>query len=355
MGAVSSCLGRFQLQAFVTFSYACQDFFWLTEFLVYKLRQVVAIPQAYATVCLNLAGVGLMAHYFFIYPLAFKNLAQLIGFFVVSTKVLAVLVHTPEVKKVSMQVSFFETSMESSGQLCLLLNVWMQGGPLYISPILSSILVIGKTNAENYLSDSPENRLKGKSFLEKLKLVLCHLPLFCSTIFFRVGSGPIKVINHFAGVLSSYRMSYIIYLNAIHFWVTSPILICILRFFLKFVFPQLKDMSTVGLWQVVIGELTCPVPYPSLGRIKARGPQFVMASWYFLSNLVYIYFLHNTHGLQKRVGATVYCYLLYSSAFISYILTILHFYVFPLDRELINNDEPASNSQDQELEAQNQN
>ena len=254
-----------------------------------------------------------------------------------------------------MQVSFFETSIESSGQLCLLLNFWMQGGALFISPILSSILVIGKTEAENYLSDNPENRLKGKSFLEKLKLVLYHLPLFCLTVLFRVGSGPIKITNHFSGALSYYVMSYVIFLNAIHFSVFSSLLIFIFRFLLIFVFPQLKDLSTVGLWQVIIGELTCPVPYPTLGRIKARDPQFAMASYYFLSNLVYIYFFQNTLDLQQRVGARVYCYLLYSSGFISYTLTILHFYVFPLDRELTNNDEPASTNQIQELEPQNQN
>ena len=299
--------------------------------------------------------VAVMAICFSFNPLTFKFFAQLNGVFMILIKVLAVVVHTPEVKQFSMKLTFMETNLESQSQLCLLLNVWLQGGSLYISPIVSSILVIGKNNAENFLSDNPENKLKGKSFLKKLKLVLRHLPLFCTTIIFRVGSGPLKVTNHFAGAFGFYPMSHVIYLSATYLFIYIPIFICILKFVLKFVFPQLKELSVVDFWQIVIGELCCTIPWPTLGRIRAKGPQFVMATYFFLSNLVYVSFLQNAHFLEKRSGATLYCYLLYSCGFISYGTTILHFYVFPLDKELIINEEPVSQSQDQEPEWRNQN
>ena len=148
-------------------------------------------------------------------------------------------------------------------------------------------------------------------------------------------------------------MSHIIYLNAIHFFIFTPLLILIFKFVLKFVFVQLKDLSLVDFWEIVIGELCCTCPWPHLGRIKARGPQFVMTTFYLLSNLVYIYFLQNTHFLEKRSGATLYCYLLYFCGFISYATTILRFYIFPLDKKLLIDEEHVSQSQDQELELRN--
>ena len=71
-----------------------------------------------------------------------------------------------------------EFNTESSLHLLLLLHLWVSGGPLYLAPILSSLLVIGKVNAEIYLSADPENLMKGKSFLQKLLLTLKYIPLF---------------------------------------------------------------------------------------------------------------------------------------------------------------------------------
>ena len=78
-------------------------------------------------------------------------------------------------------------------QFCLLLlHLWLSGRQLFLSSILSSLLVCAKVNAEIYLSDEPANLLKGKSFLQKLLLTLQYIPLFASTAFFRVGTGIIR-------------------------------------------------------------------------------------------------------------------------------------------------------------------
>ena len=76
----------------------------------------------------------------------------------------------------------------------MVLYLWLSGGQLYLAPILSSLLVIGKCSAEEYLTGKPENLLAGKSALEKLWLTVKYIPLFSLTAFFRVGAGVIKVI-----------------------------------------------------------------------------------------------------------------------------------------------------------------
>ena len=130
-----------------------------------------------------------MAVGFGVEPLLFQYPATILGCSVVGVKVLAVFVHTPEMKAFSTRVSSFEYSTESSLQLLLLLHLWLSGGPLYLSTILSSLLVIGKCSAEEYLMGNPENLLKDKSAMEKLWLTLKYIPLFSLTAFFRVGAG----------------------------------------------------------------------------------------------------------------------------------------------------------------------
>ena len=94
---------------------------------------------------------------------------------------------------VFIRVSAHEYTTESSLQLLLVLYLWLSGGQLYLTPILSSLLIIGKCSAEEYLTGKPENLLAGKSAVEKLWLTVKHIPLFSLTAFFRVGAGVIKV------------------------------------------------------------------------------------------------------------------------------------------------------------------
>ena len=90
----------------------------------------------------------------------------------------------------------FEFNTEAPLQLLMMLYLWANDGPLFASAILSSLVVIGKVNSEIYLSDEPENLLKGKSFLQKLLLTMRYIPLFGLTAFFRVGCGMIAHIPY---------------------------------------------------------------------------------------------------------------------------------------------------------------
>ena len=137
--------------------------------------------------------------------LLFEYPAFLVGMAVVGVKAVALVVHTPSMKEISARVTKYETDTESPLQLLLLLHIWVSGGPLFLGPIGSSLLIIGKVNAEAYLSSPPENLLEGRTFLEKLKLTTKFLPLFISTTFFRVGSGMIKHSGPYSSVAESYQ------------------------------------------------------------------------------------------------------------------------------------------------------
>ena len=131
--------------------------------------------------------------------------AFFVGLVVVAVKAVALFIHTPAMKELSARVTKYETDTESPFQLLLLLHIWVSGGPLFLGPIGSSLLVISKVKAEAHLSSSPENLLEGTSFLEKLKLITKFLPLFISTTIFRVGSGLIKHSGPYSSVAEEHR------------------------------------------------------------------------------------------------------------------------------------------------------
>ena len=74
-------------------------------------------------------------------------------------------------KSLSRNMSESEAFFESALQLTLLLNIWLSGGKVNKSTILSSVLLIGKVGAENLLNDGEQ--LKGKRFFwERVLLIL---------------------------------------------------------------------------------------------------------------------------------------------------------------------------------------
>ena len=99
-------------------------------------------------------------------PLAFRYPAVFITISIVSTKTAAVFIHSPRMKSISKNMSESEAFFESALQLTLLLHIWLSGGKVNKSTILSSVLVIGKVGAENFLNDGEQ--LKGKIIWENL-------------------------------------------------------------------------------------------------------------------------------------------------------------------------------------------
>ena len=169
-------------------------FFFLQEVIILSaFKECSSRVNTTVVVATTLVATSAMALGFLTDPLLFQYPATILGCSIVGVKVVGVFVHTPEMKAFSMRVSSFEYSTESSLQLLLLLHLWLSGGPLYLYTILSSLLVIGKCSAEEYLMGNPENLLKDKSAVGKFWLTLKYIPLFSLTAFFRVGAGVVKV------------------------------------------------------------------------------------------------------------------------------------------------------------------
>ena len=111
---------------------------------------------------------------FFFYPAVF------LCFFLLGGKILPVFIHTPEMKQFSTHLSHVECSFEASCQLVLVMHIWAAGGELHYGSMISSVVVIGKVSAENYLVAGPENLLADKSFAKRIALTLWYMPSLLS-------------------------------------------------------------------------------------------------------------------------------------------------------------------------------
>ena len=202
-------------------------------------------------------------------PLLLKYPSIVLGVGVIGVKGICVFVHTPELKEFSTKVSVLEYSWESSFQLLLLLYTWINGGPLFISAILSSLLIIGKTSTEYYLISEPENLLAEKSFLEKLQLIIKHLPLFSLTAFFRLGSSVIKHSSPHPVPIPVVFFFICVFVMCFVYFVLYSLVFVVLKLF----FPILRELSLPEVSQFIISEFTTITPW---GRWKYKKMQLTL-------------------------------------------------------------------------------
>ena len=210
-----------------------------------------------------------MMYAFWTHPLLFRYPAIAIGISVVAIKGLAVFVHTPGMKKISTRITTCESMCEAPLQLFLLLHLWVSRKQLFLSPILSSLLIIAKVNAEISLSDEPADLMRGKSFLQKLLLILRYIPLFATTAFFRVSSGIIKhsgpntiIVDGYPtpvpfSVLATFCFFYLLYL------LTLTVV--------KLALPNmLADLTIMDLGRGITAEFTTVSNWGRLGRERSK-------------------------------------------------------------------------------------
>ena len=118
----------------------------------------------------------------------FRSMAIIATFFSIAVKLLSVFIHTEWRRKVSMKLTVAEINTESLSQLLIVTNLWLSGGQLYLSTMVSSVLVIGRVGAETSLVSDQHHLLRGKSFLQRVLAVTKLIPLFSFTAIFRIGS-----------------------------------------------------------------------------------------------------------------------------------------------------------------------
>ena len=240
------------------------------EALTEKLSSYSSIIVLIVNFCWTVALSSAMIYAYSVHHLLFRYPAILIGILVLVTKGLAIFVHTPEMKKVVDRMTMGEFKTEAPLQLLLLLHLWVSGGPLYLTPILSSLLILGKVNAEMYLSDAPEDLMKGKSFLQKLWLTLKYVPLFSSTAFFRVGCGIIKHSGPYANFSETFH-AFVFFVSV---WAGSVffVFLYLLTFAgVKLAFPaSLADISMMELGRGIFAEFTTVSNWGCLGRDRSK-------------------------------------------------------------------------------------
>ena len=221
-------------------------------------------------------------------PLLFRLPAILSSIIFLGLKSVAVFVHSPKMAEFSLHMSQVENVTEGPLQILLILLYWLSGGPLFLDTLLSSLLDIGKVGAENFLTASPKNLLKGKPFFKKLVLVIQYLPVFLLTPLFRVGSGAVALINYSQGFSLPFSTAFAMFLT----WVCIAIQnsLCQLWFVLLrvHVLPELQQMDFSELGHAVGSEFTGMTIWGKLGRRGSRAPQIIMSTWFLLHNLVHI-------------------------------------------------------------------
>ena len=234
---------------------------------------------------LTVLGVGTsfaMACAFVRHPTIFKYPAMLCSMFTLGTKLVAVFVHTPEVKEFSLKTSTAECNHESSIQLLLLLHIWLRGGELYHTAIISSILVIGKVGSENILMKGEVNKLEEKSFIEKVLLILQYTPVMALTSMFRLCGSTIAF--HHPSFLLPLSPTLALFLTWAYLALNVPLLL-VLFTLLKPWSSSLRKLTPLDLASGIMGEfvtvsllIACismisVIPGDRLGRSGSRGKQ----------------------------------------------------------------------------------
>jgi len=203
--------------------------------------------------------------------LIFFTLAVISATSVLTVKVLAVFVHGPEMKKFSLKATMAESSYESAIQLIfvILISLWADKvSPKGLMSMLSSIVMIGKSSAENYLTFGSKNLLSDASLGQQLRLLATTSPVFILTAIFRIGSfSLICAKNHW---LASLRL--------------LPITAVTVHLFLLFLKSRnhLKDLAMGNMGKSSMSEFTTISLWGHRGREKSRNLQMGMAAFFLL-------------------------------------------------------------------------
>ena len=81
-----------------------------------------------------------------------------------------------------------ESAFESSCQILVLFFVWSRTGFIDVTAVVSSILMVGKTGAESFLTFGCFGQFEEASFSKKLLLIGKYTPVFTLTSVSRIGT-----------------------------------------------------------------------------------------------------------------------------------------------------------------------
>ena len=219
----------------------------------------------------------------------FFSLALLSAAIVIAVKFLALFVHGPEMKKLSLRATLAESSNESTMQLIFvaIISLWSRETTnAGLMSMISSIVMIGKASAESYLTFDSKNELKGVSVCRHICLLATVAPAFILTAVFRVGSFAVLTAwNWYIGLM------------------IAPLACCMFIIplaILKYLGHEIKrtfcsepenqqpvnhylsDLSAGDVFHSYIAELSTTSNWGDRGREKSRKPQLFTALFFLL-------------------------------------------------------------------------
>jgi len=197
---------------------------------------------------------------------------------VLIVKVIALFAHGPELKKLSAQMTSSESQYESSLQLMLVLVISFTTGEFTLSSVsslLSSVVMIGKSGAESYLTFGRENLLEQtgpgwRGLLNKIKLLAVYSPVFIATTSARLTALAVEL---------TYTPSFATALLLPSSLAVPSMLVLLTKI------CALKDLSVVDLVKGLLGEQTTHSLWGGRGREGSKKLQLFMQ--------VYLLLLHS--------------------------------------------------------------
>ena len=269
----------------ISYFFVCLPIFWILAERLAKTKISTRI------LCFSAGlpvGSGIIVFSMWVDPLLFRPVAYVCSAIFLGVKLLAVFLHTPEITAFSLKLSQVENSTEGPPQLLLIQHVWLSGGALHWDTLLSSLLVMGKSGAEAYLTAGPRDRLTGKPYLDRLLLVLNYLPVFMLNAAFRSGSGVINVINYSTGFFLPFSTAFVMFLTWVYIVLQNSLSQLWLSMLRLHLLPQLQELDLVELGHAVGSEGAGITMWGRLGRGACRLPQMTIATWFLLHNIFYI-------------------------------------------------------------------
>ena len=154
---------------------------------------------------------------------------------------------------------------------------------MHLTCMTSSVVVIGKVSAENYLMANPNNLLAKASFCQRIMLTLRFMPVFTLTAFFRIGASVVNVLNY--DNFTPFSPSFTIFLLyglgiAYYFW------FMLMGYMLKLVMWDMQQLTAVELSYSLVGECSTITMWGNLGRKGSRLLQSIMNTYYFVSRYI---------------------------------------------------------------------
>ena len=146
--------------------------------------------------------------------------------------------------------------------------------------------------------------MKDKSFLEKVILLLRHIPVISLTALFRVGCAS-TVLYH-PHLFLPLTPAFAMFLTWIYLMCNIFLLLTLLSI-LRIWISKLRQLSTIELGLGLMGECTTVTVWGRLGREGSKGLQLAVATYHLLLNCSYLgWQMATASAIEQATGVNPY-------------------------------------------------